>query len=329
MNGLPVVEQLKLKLKENGTTAKLLALIPGNGDKKQLLAAEVSSIILDIEQDERLQQCTAESFIDCLKGTLSLGLRIGKSHEEMYLISASCKKIMDGKKAWVSEAQTRPGYPAYINLAFRDHGWIFTPELVCQEEIDKGLFSYDHVTQKIIHTWSPDLDTKVKDRTNIRFGYCMVRSQDGTFQMHTRPYTKEEIEQRGTQIRNGKACLGTVWHSTDRLTDYGEMFKKTLIIIQSKYLPSKSLRELAALAYSTSTEDNKIVTKTINCVTQQQAKLLEDKAKGLEDNTADIILTACGVKSFSEVPANQYAVMLNGIAERETKQSEQQKQAKE
>jgi len=326
MSTLPVVEQLKIKLKENQnqTTAKLLALIPGNGDKKQLLAAEVSSIILDIEQDQRLQQCSADSFIGCLKKTLSLGLRIGKSHEEMYLIAADCKKIIDGKELYVTEAQTRPGYPAYINLAFRDHGWIFTPELVCQEELDKKLFSYDHFTKKIIHTWSPDLETKVKDRQNIMFGYCMVRSLDGTFEMHTRPYSKEEIEQRATQIIKGKPCLGIMWHSTHRLTDYGEMIKKTLIIIQSKYLPSKSLRELASLEYSSNTEDNKIVTKSINYITQEQASMLEKRAKALQDNTVDIILTACGAQSFSEVPENQYQLMLKSVETREL-----QKQAKE
>jgi recombinational DNA repair protein RecT len=252
----PTAKKIRQLFNVQEIAQQFLMLIPDIKNQTQILAREVSSLCLDINADSDLQQCTFSSILSVLKETLSRGLRIGKAHKEAYIVSGNSKE----NDKWVKKAQLRLGYHAYINKAYSDYNLIFDYDVVCKEEVEKGLFDYDHENGKIVHKFDPKLETKIKTRENIVFAYVKATNEKTGYTKHSRPYTKEELEERAKQVKrkgnNKEYYWGSVWKSEDRATDYSEMLKKTAITLFCKSLPQQSLNELASFEYQNDVSEN-------------------------------------------------------------------------
>ncbi len=277
-----------IKIRDNFEASKIdyLNLLPETKNRDQVLATQFNNLIRDLNDNPDLYKCTSRSILEAFKKAMGLGLKIGHIYGECFLISGW------NKKQSVAEVQLRIGYHAYINTAYRDMGVRIRVGVVCQEELDLDLFSYDPIKGVIDHKWSPNLKTKIKlldpgqftinnklisplesqgERlpAGIQFVYVIVEKKNDLGELieqhFSQPYTIYEIiertKQKTTKNNNIQYYHGNVWRSKDRQTDLIEMVQKTALTLYMKTYPKSTLKDIAYYDYQQEHQERVIETE--------------------------------------------------------------------
>lgn len=320
----PLTHKIKAMLEQPKIRNEFLALLPDAGNREQILRAEIQSMAFDIMQSNELQQCTPQSFLFCLKDSLSRGLRIGSIHKEAWLIKfISKKKGENGLEVFINEAKIMVGYRAYINKAWNENKTRFVVGTITKEEVQYVIF--DRSEGKLEINIPLGKETKLHTKENIEYVYVTSIADNGN--KWSDLYTKEAIEEKSKigkwENKNKIYGLGKVWNSSDRLTDYKEMLQKGAIIAFSKMLPSRGLNELANFDHRqlesikdiTPPKHNQALSDPASAINEILNRKTEERST--DDNMEDVISIITISEDETDPLSNRTANMYNRILDKE------------
>lgn len=166
-------------------------------------------------RNEKLQECTAESFLGSMMQAAQLGVEPNTPLGQAYLIPYRNKGVM--------EVQFQLGYRGMIDLAYRSGE---VQNIQAHEVYENDTFEYElGLNPKLRHV------PALKDRGNVILYYAVFKLTNGGVGFEV--MSKEDVEtfakKKSKTYRNGP------WQS-----DFDAMAKKTLVKRLLKFAPLKS-----------------------------------------------------------------------------------------
>ncbi len=181
------------------------------------------AMLLAVNRSKHLQECSANSLLDCLMVAAQYGWSIGGPRPGMYLVP------------FKGVATPIPSFYGLQDIARRSsQEWEIEAEVVR----DGDEFKYRKGLRQILEHIPHD-----DDEAPLTHAYAIARSQDGREKFEVMTIARiEKIRQRSRAKDSGP------W-----VTDFAEMCKKTVVRQLSKYLPASSEMD-AALEISDSVD---------------------------------------------------------------------------
>lgn len=186
-----------------------------------------------IAKQPTLLECSTPSLMMGVLEAASLGLAIGGTMGEAYLVAYNTRvKLPGGGEKWQKEAQLQPGYRGLVKLS-RQSGMVRT--IVPRVVYEGDAFSVEYgVHETISH--QPNLDNEPNQAKIVRV-YAVAHFADGTTQFEV--MTKKQVD--SIRARSKSAEKGP-W-----VTDYTEMSLKTVVRRLCKRLPLSDFQLARAL----------------------------------------------------------------------------------
>lgn len=209
-------------------------LLEAEGNKEHV-DKFISAVLVETSREPKLQACTKTSIMQCCLDSLNFGLIPNKQTGHAWLIPYNNSyKGDDGKWHKRLECTLQIGYRGYVQI-FGENGYSLDVETVTQREMHNKCFKEVRGTSaKIIHE---PIREGVRDRENIVLGYAIAKKKG--MEPTSIVMTKEEVEEIAFSDRSD------AWLGKKRQTDYGEMFKKTLLRRLAKIVPISRLNILS------------------------------------------------------------------------------------
>lgn len=196
----------------------------------------VRTVLTEVRRNEGLTNCTVPSFMGAMMQSAQLGLEVGSTLGQAYLIP-----YYDRNKK-VTECQFQIGYKGWIILGARSGILIESREV---RQHDKFKFRFG-TSPYLDHSW--DATT---DRGELVCFYGTATMPDGRMRFHV--MSIPEIHERRDRSAAVKAGVNTPWK-----TDYDAMCRKTVIRAMVPQLPmSPELNSALAVDEATLTQDRK------------------------------------------------------------------------
>jgi recombination protein RecT len=190
-------------------------------------------LMMAVQQNPKLMECTPESLVGCLINSSAIGLEVGSSFGYAHLVPYKTKDLMT--------CQLQIGYSGYIKLAF-ESGKVKSLQAEVVYEGDEFAFELGS-SQKIIHR------PALKDRGEPVAYYAMVSYSNGGEYFRVMSVEDMEIHAKTYSVAYAKG-----W-STPWSTNFNAMAKKTMIRLIKAYLPmSPEIKKALDADYSTPTD---------------------------------------------------------------------------
>lgn len=233
VNGTPATVAAKPRTLRDlleASKARIAAVIPKHLNPDRLI--KVALVAVSKDKSGKLAQCTPESVLGAVMQAAELGLEIGGSLGDAYLVPYK-RSWKDDRGNWQSsfEAQCIVGYRGMINLARRS-GEISSVSAHVVHENDKFRIVYG-LEERLEHepVWS-------EDPGRVVAAYAVCRFKDGSTQVEV--MTLRQLLEVRDRPRPGQRAprpgeareVEGPW-----ATDFEEMCRKTVVRRLSKYLP--------------------------------------------------------------------------------------------
>lgn len=198
--------QMNIKRAIEVARPSLAEVCPKHVDLDRLIKV----ILFAVNKNPTLAGCTPTSIVQCAMGAAELGLDLGGSLGQAYMVP------------YKNTAQFIIGYRGFIHLA-RQSGTIAS---IASHVVYRGdKLSVNFAEEHILH--EPDLDAEDMADSDIVAVYAIARFKDGSRQVEV--MTRRQVD---AIRRRSKASDNGPWK-----TDYAEMARKTVIRRLCKYLP--------------------------------------------------------------------------------------------
>lgn len=232
----------------------------------------MSNLLIEINKNPDLKECTTESIFQCALDSANFGLVPNKQLGHVWLIPY--KKWDPDKEIYIKEAQLQIGYKGYIKKLFENNIVIET-ELVTHNEVEKGFFQETRgSTSKIIHN---PIRTGIRDKNSIALVYAIARKVNMPDIIEVmsieeiQEAAKTEVYDKNTKKRY-KSLKGS-WLSL-RITDFGEMCKKTVIKRLQKRCGVNVAQQM--VAYEGEIDNSKLLHDSSNSQTEPSESVLSN-----------------------------------------------------
>lgn len=174
-------------------------------------------VLSAISVDERLAQCTPESFLAAMMTSAQLGLEVNTPLGQAYVLPYRNKGVL--------EAQFQLGYKGLIDLAYRSG----------EVEVIQAHVVYENDTFQYSYGLEPELEHKpaIGDKGDPFAVYAMFKTKSGGYGFEV--MSMDDIRQHAAKYSKSYGSSYSTWK-----TNFEEMAKKTVLKRVLKYAPLKS-----------------------------------------------------------------------------------------
>lgn len=202
--------------------------------KKANIEEFLSNVLIEIGRSDDLKACSYDSILQCAIDSANFGLVPNKTLGHAWLIPYN--NYNKATKKSTKEAQLQIGYKGYIKK-FLENGMNVEVETVTNEEIEKSCFEEIRGSDpKITHK---PIRTEMRTEENIALAYAIGRKKgfEDIIEVMGVEDIKEAAKQEfyDTSAKKKVRQLKGAWISKDRLTDFGEMCRKTVLRRLAKF----------------------------------------------------------------------------------------------
>lgn len=216
-----------------------------------------SNLLIEIHNNPLLQKCSFISLLQVAIDSANFGLIPNSLKGHVWLIPY--KNYNKQTKSHIYQAKLQIGYKGYIKKLY-DNDITLEVEIVTHEEIEKDRFeelrgSNPSITHKPIRK-----GIRTKEQIALAYAIAHIHDKQNIIDV----MSIEEIEEAAktefynSQTKTKEKTLRGVW-SSDRLTDYIEMVKKTLIRRIAKRCPIDITQKMVNYEYE---QENNIINAT-------------------------------------------------------------------
>jgi len=202
----PVKKDVATYLKQESVKTRLSQALGAKANIDEFL----SNVLVEIGKSPALQACTIDSILQCAIDSANFGLIPNKQLGHAYLIP------------YAKECTLQIGYKGYIKK-FAENGMTIDAEIVTKREVAEERFKETRGSSPYI--FHEPIREGVRTKTDIALVYA-IGKKAGVADTIAVMSLEEVIAVSKTK--------GSVWKSTERDTDYGQMCLKTVIRRLSK-----------------------------------------------------------------------------------------------